>query len=332
MNLGFLTFSQRGEQLAQTLAQTLGGQVTRCGKEHPLDPWTREAFSQREGLVFVGAAGIAVRAIAPYLRHKTTDPAVVVVDEGGKFAIPLLSGHLGGANALARQLAQVTGGTPVITTATDGRGLFAVDSWAKAQGCHVLEPQRIKGISARLLAGEPVRMHCPWPIQGKVPEGILLTETAEDCHVAVTLSPGRDEALHLVPKCLVLGVGCRKGTPAEALDRAVSQQLVQKDLFPQAFCKVCSIDLKQEEPGLVAFCQAAGLPFETYSAEALARVPGDFTPSDFVAQVTGVDNVCERSAVLGSQGGVLIQRKCVGEGVTLAVAQGPFTPEWRWQE
>ena len=332
MNLGFLAFSQRGEQLAQTLAQALGGQVTRCGKEHPLDPWTREAFSQREGLVFVGAAGIAVRAIAPYLRHKTTDPAVVVVDEGGRFAIPLLSGHLGGANALARQLAQVTGGIPVITTATDGRGLFAVDSWAKAQGCHVLEPQRIKGISARLLAGETVRMHCLWPIQGKVPEGILLTETAEDCHVAVTLSPGGDNALHLVPKCLVLGVGCRKGTPAEAIERAVEQHLAPKLCFPQAFCKVCSIDLKQEEPGLVAFCRAAGLPLETYSAKALAQVPGDFTPSDFVAQVTGVDNVCERSAVLGSRGGELMEKKTKGAGVTLAVARMPLTLEWRWQE
>ena len=332
MNLGFLAFSQRGEQLAQTLAQALGGQVTRCGKEHPLDPWTREAFSQREGLVFVGAAGIAVRAIAPYLRHKTTDPAVVVVDEGGRFAIPLLSGHLGGANALARQLAQVTGGIPVITTATDGRGLFAVDSWAKAQGCHVLEPQRIKGISARLLAGETVRMHCLWPIQGKVPEGILLTETAEDCHVAVTLSPGGDNDLHLVPKCLVLGVGCRNGTPAEAIERAVEQHLAPKLCFPQAFCKVCSIDLKQEEPGLVAFCRAAGLPLETYSAKALAQVPGDFTPSDFVAQVTGVDNVCERSAVLGSRGGELMEKKTKGAGVTLAVARMPLTLEWRWQE
>ena len=175
-------------------------------------------------------------------------------------------------------------------------------------------------------------MHCPWPIQGKVPEGILLTETAEDCHVAVTLSPGGDNALHLVPQCLVLGVGCRKGTPAEAIERAVEQHLAPKLCFPQAFCKVCSIDLKQEEPGLVAFCRAAGLPFETYSAEALARLPGDFTPSDFVAQVTGVDNVCERSAVLGSRGGELMEKKTKGAGVTLAVARMPLTLEWRWQE
>ena len=332
MNLGFLAFSERGYQLAQRLAQTLGGEVTRCGAKAPLDQWTREAFAHREGLVFVGAAGIAVRAIAPYLRHKTTDPAVVVVDEGGRFVIPILSGHLGGANALARRFAQVTGGIPVITTATDGRGLFAVDTWAKVQNCHVLEPERIKLVSARLLSGRSVRVHCPWPIGGEVPEGVIFTKRAEDCHVAVTLSPQGGEALHLVPKILVLGVGCRKGTAMETIEAAFSRLLDQRSLSRQAFCKVCSIDLKGEEGGLLAFCRANGLPFETYSPEALAQVPGTFTPSNFVVQVTGVDNVCERSAVLGSRGGELIQKKEKGNGVTLAVAQMPFHPDWRWQE
>lgn len=332
MNLGFLAFSEKGCRLAQTLAQSMGGQAARCGKNCPLDQWTREAFAQREGLVFIGAAGIAVRAIAPYLRHKTTDPAVVVVDEGGRFVIPILSGHLGGANALARRLAQVTGGIPVVTTATDGRGLFAVDTWAKVQNCHVLEPERIKGVSARLLAGKPVRVHCPWPIAGEVPEGVAFTERAENCHVVVTLSPQGGEALHLVPKILVLGVGCRKGTEEAAIEGAFSRLLARRGLSRQAFCKVCSINIKKEEPGLLAFCRAAGLPFETYSGEELAQIPGTFTPSDFVAQVTGVDNVCERSAVLGSGGGELIQKKVKGDGVTLAVAQRPFHPDWRWQE
>ena len=99
---------------------------------------------------------------------------------------------------------------------------------------------------------------------------------------------------------------------------------------PQAIARVCSIDLKKEEPGLLAFCAERKLPFLTYSPEELAQVAGDFTPSEFVRQVTGIDNVCERSAVLGSGGGPLLQRKCKGDGVTLAVAQIPFQPEWRW--
>ena len=114
-------------------------------------------FAQADALIFVGAVGIAVRAIAPHCKSKATDPAVVVLDECGRFAVPLLSGHLGGANALARALAEACGAIPVITTATDANGVFAVDEWAKAQGCAVLEPERIKLVSGALLAGQ----HCP---------------------------------------------------------------------------------------------------------------------------------------------------------------------------
>ena len=101
MTLAFAAFTRRGEDLARRLAEQLGGSVTRIDKENPLPVWTAQQLSEKEGLVFVGAVGIAVRAVAPHLRHKTTDPAVVAVDEGGRFAIPLVSGHLGGANALA---------------------------------------------------------------------------------------------------------------------------------------------------------------------------------------------------------------------------------------
>ena len=306
-----------------------GGTATRCGVDCPLRDWIREAFSRYEGLVFVGAVGIAVRAIAPYVQSKTTDPAVVVVDEGGRFVIPLLSGHLGGANGLAHRIAAAGGGSPVITTATDGRGLFAVDSWAKEQNCHVMEPERIKGVSGKLLEGETIWMRCPWAVSGLQPEGVLLGE-ARDCDVEVTLSPGKDPALHLVPKILVLGVGCRSGVGKETLAAAVAQTMERLHFVPQAIARVCSIDLKKEEPGLLAFCAERKLPFLTYSPEELAQVAGDFTPSEFVRQVTGIDNVCERSAVLGSGGGPLLQRKCKGDGVTLAVAQIPFQPEWRW--
>ena len=126
----YLAFTARGEALARRLAEALPGSVSRCGGGVTLKGWTAEHFAQNEALIFVGAVGIAVRAVAPYCKSKASDPAVVAVDEGGQFAVPLLSGHLGGANALARALAEVCGAVPVITTATDGRGVFAVDEWA----------------------------------------------------------------------------------------------------------------------------------------------------------------------------------------------------------
>lgn len=135
MNIQLISFTNRGEGLANRLAEGLAGEAMRCGRPLSLDAWTRQSFLHADGLIFVGAAGIAVRAIAPYVKSKAQDPAVVVVDETGRFAISLLSGHLGGANALAQQVARLCGATPVITTATDQNGVFAVDSWAKIQGC-----------------------------------------------------------------------------------------------------------------------------------------------------------------------------------------------------
>ena len=113
-----------------------------------LSEWTAENFQKSDALIFIGAVGIAVRAIAPHCKSKATDPAVIVLDERGRFSIPILSGHLGGANDLAKKLASICGAVPVITTATDIEGVFAVDEWAKAQNCHVLEPGRIKPSAA----------------------------------------------------------------------------------------------------------------------------------------------------------------------------------------
>ena len=172
MSRAYLAFTAKGEALARRLAEALPGSVSRCGGDVTLKGWTAEHFAQDEALIFVGAVGIAVRAIAPHCRSKAADPAVVVVDEGGNFAVPLLSGHLGGANALARALAKACGAVPVITTATDVNGLFAVDLWAKAQNCAVLEPERIKRVSGALLAGQTVRYWSPWPVAGETPAGV----------------------------------------------------------------------------------------------------------------------------------------------------------------
>ena len=142
MTRAYLAFTDTGLALARRLADALPGSVDRCGSGGvSLAGWTALQFAQSDALVFVGAVGIAVRAIAPHCRSKASDPAVVVLDECGRFAVPVLSGHLGGANDLARALAAVCGAVPVITTATDAHGIFAVDEWAKHQNCTVLAPR-----------------------------------------------------------------------------------------------------------------------------------------------------------------------------------------------
>lgn len=331
MTCAYLAFTAKGLALAKQLAAAFPGPVARCGAEGVhLSDWTAEQFAQKDALIFVGAVGIAVRAIAPHCRSKVSDPAVVVLDECGQFAIPLLSGHLGGANALARQLAAVCGAVSVITTATDANGVFAVDEWAKRQHCTVLEPERIKRVSGALLAGKTVHYTADWPIAGTPPAGVQPAEKDTPADFALTLSPAND-ALHLVPRIAVLGVGCRRGVTARQLEDGFAAFCRAHSLAPQAIVQAASIDLKQKEQGLAAFCQNHGWPIQFYTADILRTAPGQFTASGFVQSVTGVDNVCERAAVCAS-GGQLLYPKWARDGMTFAVALRPFAPDWRWKD
>ena len=333
MTRAYLAFTAKGLALAQKLAAAYSGSVARCGHapgQVGLADWTTRQFAGSDALIFVGAVGIAVRAIAPHCQSKASDPAVVVLDECGHFAVPILSGHLGGANNLARALAAVCGAVPVITTATDANGVFAVDEWAKHQNCAVLEPERIKLVSGTLLAGQTVRYWSPWPMAGETPAGVKKADAPEAADFALTLTP-QGEALHLVPRIGVLGVGCRRGTTAQQLEEAFAAFCAASGLSPAAVCAAASIDLKKDEPGLAEFCKVHGWPITFYPADELRAVPGQFTPSAFVASVTGVDNVCERSAVKAS-GGTLLLPKTAGGGVTLALAVRPFAPDWRTEQ
>lgn len=332
MTCAYLAFTSKGLALARKLAAAQPGAVARCGENGvTLANWTAAQFAQSDALVFVGAVGIAVRAIAPHCRSKATDPAVVVLDECGRFAIPLLSGHLGGANDLARRLAKACGAVPVITTATDANGVFAVDEWAKHQHCLVAEPARIKKVSSALLAGRTVRFASDWPIQGTPPAGVEPAGDAAQASFALTITPTMtSNALHIIPRIAVLGIGCKRGTPADKLADAFAAFCAETKLAPQSIAAAASIDLKKDELGLAEFGQKQGWPVTFYTADELRAAPGQFAHSDFVQSITGVDNVCERAAVLAA-GGPLVFHKFARTGVTFALAARPFAPDWRWQ-
>ena len=136
--------------------------------------------------------------------------------------------------------------------------------------------------------------------------------------------------MHLVPRIGVLGIGCRRGTCAEQLEAAFADFCARHSLAPACIAAAASIDLKADEAGLLTFCRAHGWPITFYSAEQLRALSGPFTPSPFVQSVIGVDNVCERAAVLASGGCIRIPKQA-GGGVTLALALCPYAPDWRWQ-
>lgn len=294
--------------------------------------WAAGQFSRVDALLFVGAAGIAVRAVAPLLRGKDRDPAVVCVDQEGRFVIPLLSGHMGGANKLARQIADLCGGEAVITTATDRDGVFAVDAWAVERGYAIPHPHMIKAVSGALLDSGEVGMCSRFPVEGELPPGI---RRGGDCGTGICISLAPEapfpNTLWLVPRCLWLGVGCRKDTGYRELERHVLETLESRSLSPHGLAGVATIDRKAEEPAILELCRRYRLPLRIYDVRSLQAARGEFQPSAFVQSVTGVDNVCERAASLAgdrmmipktSRSGVSIAVSAINWRVTFATAYG----------
>ena len=278
-------------------------------------------FERSDAFVFVCACGIAVRAVAPYLGTKADDPAVIVMDDCGKFVIPVLSGHIGGANRLAEVIAEKLGSEAVITTATDVGGRFSPDSFAVANDLIITDLKAAKEIAAEVLDEEKIGFYSDYRHSGLPAE---LTEFGV-CRTGICVSRDKDKkpfpvTLNLVPRNVVLGIGCKKETSLEIIKKAVTEALDQYNIDIKTVSEVATIDIKKNEAGLCEFCESIGTRLNTYTAEELMSVSGDFDSSDFVLETTGADNVCERSAVLCSCG-KLIMKKTVYEGVTVAAAE-----------
>ena len=297
-------------------------------EEEFLSQWTGKMFAEKRAMIFVSATGIAVRAIAPWIRDKMTDPPVVTVDEGAQFVIPLLSGHVGGANELARHIADWLEAVPVITTATDVNGKFAVDLFASAYHMTIIDRKEAKNISAAVLEGKPIGVFSDLPIK-KLPDGFVMDRWCEENICITVKDPSFPEKkasyLRLVPRAVVLGVGCRRGTDPEFMKEKVFALLKEHGIDPAAVKAIASVDVKQDEPAVLGLKQVFDgeclhQPCEQrfYTPEQLNQVPGDFKESAFVKKQIGVGNVCERSAC--AAGGKLLVEKQAGDGITLAAA------------
>jgi len=326
MEIGIISFTQAGGLLAEKIASLLmaeegsaykiekicllgrsrtdGSSGAACKKEQE-DSLTlsgvTQAFWHKEVLLFIGACGIAVRAIAPHLKDKYTDPAVLVMDERAHFVIPLLSGHIGGANAFGKKLAQVSGSSLVLTTATDVNDTFAVDVFAKEKKLCIYDREQLKRFSAALLEGT----EC----------GILFTNRKSEADNA---RPYEHTAV-LLPRNLYLGIGCRRGKGFAELSEFVKETTARYDLCEESIAAIASIDLKKEEKGILKLAESLQSAVCFYSAEQLREIEGSFSSSEFVSQITGVDNVCERAAFLASGRGRCLVARQAKDGMTIAV-------------
>ncbi len=293
-------------------------------------------WSSYGGLVLIMATGIVVRIIAPLLESKETDPAIVTMDDAGRFAIALLSGHLGGANELAERCAFSSEARAVITTATDANGLPSFDLLAKERGWIIDDIRRIKNLNTLLLDGKEIAVVDPtgqtasW-LQGR---GVVtfydtFAEAADRSasgFVIVTNRllpdlPNPDNILILRPRNLALGIGCNRGTSADEIEAFVSDHLNALSLSPKSICCIASVAAKRDEVGLVEFARRIGVSFRCFASDELSRVSFPSPPSGHALAAVGVAGVAEPAAILASGGGRLLLNKVKSANVTLAVAK-----------
>ena len=317
-------FTEQGKKTAYEITRTpsVDNYSYYDKSKDTLSEWTKDAFANRRALIFVGTMGIAVRTIAPYIKSKLTDSPVIVVDEKGQFVIPILSGHVGGANELAHKIAEHLGAVAVITTATDINDVFAVDVFAVKNGLEILNKKGIQAVSSKILEGERATISFPLEKSRKLPQELIYIDYPPKINVDIIISED-DELLKkaifpLRPKKKILGIGCKKGKSCEDIEELVDECGVDMN---QIYA-VASIDIKKNETGIIQFSNKYRIEFLTYTKEELMKIEGDFSASEFVNSTVGVDNVCERSALLcAGKNGRILQKKTAKNGVTLAVAE-----------
>ena len=322
--------------------------------------FTSLAFAEADHIIYIGAAGIAVRAIAPHLKSKDTDPGVIVMDEKADYVIPILSGHIGGANALALDMARALGAQAVITTATDVNGVIAIDSWAMQNHMKIDRIGNIKHISSAVLENRRIKLYTQCRGKFAVLKSEELKALYEGFEAADSLdssnpseSSGSDvplvvitdsqslikdvrkrfpEALVLIPCVTFAGMGCRKDIDFLPTEELFEQALTELDLDVRAIRSLNSVDLKKDEKALLMLAEKYGIEFKTFSAEELMEAElhtdAEMSHSELVSRVAGAGNVCERAAVMGAVMGAagseygieLIMKKTKRNGVTIAVS------------
>ena len=326
MRLAVLAVSEGGRRLAERLAQGLeGAQYLPAAPGEKIATRIATAWSAGyDGLICIMATGIVVRSIAPLLDDKASDPCVVVVDERGRHAISLLGGHLGGGNQLAHQVARLTGGTPVITTASDTLELVALDLWARHLGLVPPPRSQLTAASGLLVNQGFLKLYSDEPVSS-LPPGLILTDHAEEADIIVsTAASFGDEATIFRPRTLVIGVGCNRHTPAAELEEALAELLTEARLSRASIRNLCSIDKKSDEPGLLQFAADNGWPLTFYSSEQL-NTQTQLTPSPAALKAVGAIGVAEPAALLGAATTTLEIKKKKWTNVTMALARAPFT-------
>lgn len=280
-------------------------------------------FNVYDSIIFIMATGIVVRVISKYIVHKSIDPAILVMDENGKCIISLLSGHLGGANDIANFIAEITGAIPVITTASDVKGKIAVDTLAMKLNLEIEDFEKAKNITSLIVNDEIVNIVSDFKFNYDIPQNILLGNI-DNTKGTIYITNKKDfprvsPSVALIPKNIVIGIGCRKGVSKERIIEAIKKTMLKLNINKRSIKHLATIDIKSKEQGILEACNFFNVPLEIIEKEEIEKVEDKFNTSDFVKKSIGVGAVCEPCAYLSSNDGKFIMNKHKFNGITLAI-------------
>lgn len=321
MKIACLTFTGSGESIAKRIKENLNYEVdifTRSGGKS-----TREAigeiFSIYDGIVFISSTGIAVRFIAPYLKDKASDPAVVVVDDLGRYSISLLSGHIGGANSLALEIGSALGAQPIITTASDGRGIESADMFAKRHRLVIESMEDAKRLTAMMIEGRRIAVVSETEADINYNN---IDDNNPDGYIVVTSKEKTDyekPCCILRPKNLYIGIGCRRGKSKEDIMETIKKVFTENNLSLKSVKGAGTAEIKKDEEGIMSACREIGCTLRIFSNTEIEKVQDRFKGSSFVESAAGVRSVAEPCAYLLSSNIIVGKTAC--NGVTIAVSR-----------
>lgn len=304
------------------LAESLKGLYPDARTEKFSAGAVHELWSEHKNLIFVMAAGIVVRTIAPLVKDKKTDPAVVVLDEKGRFAISLLSGHLGGANRLAGAIAGFLGGEAVITTASDVNGMTSIDIWARDNNLAIDNWNLLPAVSSKLLNSGSLDVYSEADLQ--LPPDFSAAVDADAADILITnksnIYSKRKGQFIMRPRNIVVGFGCNSGTQAEEIEGVVNRIFDENNLSFSALHSIATLDKKGKEPGLIAFAGKHNIKVSVFAPEELNSVKG-ISRSEAAFRATGANAVAEPAALLAAGAGRLLLKKQKSGNVTIALAE-----------
>lgn len=327
MRIATLYFTESGRTISNLLRRQLDHGVDEFGKDRVkgrLGQVVKRLFKEYDGLVFISSTGIAVRMIAPHIKGKTEDPAVIVVDDMGRFTVSLLSGHIGGANELSREISEVLNNISVITTASDNRGIDAVDLFAMRNDLDIDDMEQAKLVTSLMVDGKAIRLISNDGFDLKYSN--IVTDEEAEYHGTIGIAPFKGRADVEKPFCILrprsvnVGIGCRRGKSRDQIMTLIRKVFKEHKLSIDSISNIGTIDLKADEEGILEVAEYLKAKLTIFSKKEIERVQDKFRGSEFVKSQVGVTSVCEPSAYL--LGERLIVEKESLDGVTVAVSKG----------